>query len=116
MNGLATLRHINSEADMAGVLSRKPLKVLRSADDVRKAPDYSAVDIELLEHVSGYKEVDTYFVDSSGFGGDGIALDYPQFEAKVAELIEQKKSEGKRLYACLSGVGQFQVYVTVLEC
>jgi len=54
----------------------------------------------------GYKVVDVYFVDNSGFGTSGeMALTASQFLTKV--------KAGK--YYAITGQGQFQVYVTEYE-
>jgi hypothetical protein len=53
-----------------------------------------------------------FWVDSSGFGGDGRALDYPVFVERVRVLIAA--TEGKlSLHFGVRQAGQFQVYVGV---
>ena len=110
MNGLATLRHINNEADMAGQLKRKPLKRIRWVEQLFKSPDYSAVNIDLLEHVSGLNCIETFFVDTFG-NGEGLAISINELQNRVQEYLD----EGKKIYACLTGVGQFQVYLSIFE-
>lgn len=112
MYSAQTLRNLNNKAVLRAYVEKHPLIRLHGADSVKHAPDYAQVDIGMLEKVTDMKEVDTYFVDSSGFGAsDERALTYTSFREKVQELIDQ----GKKLYACCSGIGQFQVYVTILE-
>lgn len=56
------------------------------------------------------EEVETFFVDSSGFGREGEpALTQKQFHEALKELID-KHPEG--LYIAISGEGQFQIYIT----
>jgi len=113
MYSLKTLEKVNTEAVMVDYMDRKPLRRIKKAEDVFKAPDYSAVDLDLLEDVSGKKVVDTYFVDSSGFGSESEpALSVSRFTEIIDELISETD---ETLYAVLSGIGQFQVYVTVLK-
>lgn len=113
MHGLSTMEKINSEAVMESYLSDNPLKRIKKAEDTFKAPDYSAVDLELLESVSGKEVVETYFVDSSGFGDEREpAMTVGRFTETVSELLN---TCSEPLYAVLSGIGQFQVYVTVLK-
>lgn len=50
----------------------------------------------------GYERTEVYFVDNSGFGGEGIALDFEQFLAKVK----------KGYFYGISNQGQFQVYIS----
>jgi hypothetical protein len=83
--------------------------------DVRRAPDYAQVNLGLLEDVSGYELVEEYFVDSSGFGSPSeAALQYSRFEEILQELLDGK-ADNENLYAVLSGVGQFQVYVAIFR-
>lgn len=115
MNGLETLAHLNSIEDMKVVLNRKPPRRLFNVESVFKSPDYSGVNGKILAKASGMKILDTYFVDSSGFGGDGIAMELPTFKSTIEHILAEAKKNGKKLYSCLTGIGQFQVYVTVLE-
>lgn len=58
----------------------------------------------------GYEEIDTLFCDSSGFGSDSeLALTKQQAEKEIASLI----AEHGEIYGGLTGIGQFQVYVTI---
>jgi hypothetical protein len=54
----------------------------------------------------------TFWVDSSGFGGDGRALDYNDFVAQVIALIERTEDQQSLGFA-VRQAGQFQVYVGV---
>ena len=113
MYGLSTLEKVNTEAVLDDYLESKPLQPVVNVEDVFHAPDYSAVDLDLLEKVSGKTVIDTYFVDSSGFGGAGEpALTVDRFKAVVKNILD---SADDSIYAILSGIGQFQVYVTLLK-
>jgi hypothetical protein len=62
--------------------------------------------------LKGYTEVDTLFVDSSGFGTDNEpALTTSQLEKRLIELLREHKS----LHAFITNVGQFQVYITLYK-
>ena len=50
----------------------------------------------------GYERTATFFVDSSGFGGDGIALDFNDFLKEVKQGY----------FYGINEVGQFQVYIS----
>jgi hypothetical protein len=50
----------------------------------------------------GYERTEVFFVDNSGFGGEGIALDFEQFLSKVKAGY----------YYGISDAGQFQVYIS----
>jgi hypothetical protein len=116
MWSLETLSELNSVADLKKYLKKNPLNVLTQASDSKKSPDFSGVDIELLEKVTGTKLVENLFVDSSGFGTSGEwALTYPEFECQLNAILEEKKKEDKTLVSCLTGIGQFQVYVGIFE-
>jgi hypothetical protein len=66
-------------------------------------------DILLLK---GYSEIETLFVDSSGFGSDNEpALTQEQLENKLKHLL----AEHKMLYAFITNAGQFQVYITLYK-
>lgn len=60
--------------------------------------------------MDGYEEIDTLFCDSSGFGSTGErALTKKQAIDKVSEMM----AEHGEMYAGVTGIGQFQVYVTL---
>jgi len=112
MNGLETMTKLNSVEDLKHELKENPLKLVTEYKDAFKAPDYSRVDIDLLEKASGKKVIETLFVDSSGFGGvRESALTVSQFSDAVVGIME----EHGEVYVCLTGVGQFQVYVSFLK-
>ena len=114
MHSLQTIETLNSLQDIREYINERSLSVLYDADGVKKSPDYSTIDIEDIEKVTGKKALDTYFVDSSGFGSDSeAALTYPAFE-RIVTLLIKKHGRGK-LSSCLTGAGQFQVYVTILK-
>jgi len=71
---------------------------------------FSAKDMTGYGALEGFEEVDTLFCDSSGFGSASErALTKQQAEQAVYELLE----EHNELYAGITGIGQFQVYVTL---
>lgn len=77
---------------------------LQNLADVSKAPQKDRETCELM----GYELVAELFADSSGFGQDNEpALTVSQFEKETRELVEKHGT----LYAALTGVGMFQVYV-----
>jgi len=51
--------------------------------------------------IFGYELVNTFFVDNSGFGGEGIALDFKEFLNKIRAGF----------YYGITSAGQFQVYI-----
>ena len=109
MYSLETLRDLNQD-ELAEYIEENPLVKVTSFETARHAPDYSGMSIEDIEKLTGLKEVDTLFVDSSGFGDEHEpALTVNAFQAEVNKLV--KKYRG-RLYAGLTGIGQFQVYIT----
>lgn len=109
MYSLSTLKNING-SELKSYVAKHPLVQVNNSKDVFKAPDYSQVDIDKLEKESGLKVVATYFVDSSGFGQPGeAALTVSSFQRIIEGFINQ----GKEIYACLTGIGQFQVYVSI---
>lgn len=111
---LETFKHLNNVADIEGQLKENPMVRLNQAGDIGNSPDYSGIDLALLEEASGKKIVNTYFVDSSGFGRSGEpAMTHDHFMAVVADLVH-KHGKGN-LFSCLTGIGQFQVYVTILR-
>jgi len=64
--------------------------------------------------LSGFEKIETLFCDSSGFGGDSErALTKKQAELEVNRIIEE--NQGIELFCGLTGIGQFQVYVTVFK-
>ncbi|WP_455217006.1 nitrilase-related carbon-nitrogen hydrolase [Kaarinaea lacus] len=64
------------------------------------------------EVTENYEEVETLFCDSSGFGSEREpALTKEQATARANDLVEQ---HGK-LFSGLTGIGQFQVYVTLYK-
>lgn len=66
----------------------------------------SMIDVD----TTGYTEVETLFCDSSGFGTSRErALTKNQAIETVKKLLKGKR----KLYAGLTGIGQFQVYVTL---
>lgn len=73
--------------------------------DLFKARDAEGISLK------GFEEVDTLFCDSSGFGSPGErALTRDQAEARIEEILA---ASNETLYAGITGIGQFQVYVTI---
>ena len=114
MNALPNIVINNKVSVLKKLLREKPLPVLSEPGLLFTAPNYSGVDVDILCKIIKAKEVTTLFCDSSGFGRPGErALTKEQAEAVVRNLI---KEHGKyNLLACITSVGQFQVYVTILE-
>jgi len=72
--------------------------------DVRSIPNVGTEDVE------GFEPVETFFVDSSGFGSPGEpALTFEEFVKQGLALIEKSDVS---LYWAITSAGQFQVYIT----
>ena len=85
---------------------------ITNPDDAFKAPDMSSFETEEIEKATNLTHVGTFFVDSSGCGGaNERALTPNQFKAKIQELLDI----GNTLYGAITGVGQFQVYVSIFK-
>lgn len=79
-----------------------------SPSDLFKAKDITGMDFAGDE----FEEVETLFCDSSGFGSDHEpALTEKQAKNKVQELMDEHGT----LFAGITGIGQFQVYVTLYK-
>jgi len=108
---LETLKSMNAAA-VKKHFSRHPLKRVLIAEDCRQSPDYSGSETADIERRFKVKFFETFFVDSSGFGSPGEpALTYSCFFAQIARILRQNLS--KKFYSCLTGIGQFQVYVSL---
>jgi len=82
------------------------MTLVESPDDVFKSKNLADLDLK------GYKEIDELFCDSSGFGSVGErALTKDQCRAKMAQII----LEHGEVYTGITGIGQFQVYITVYK-
>lgn len=89
------------------LLPEELLTELNTPEDLFKAKDMTGVEIEDME------EVATLFCDSSGFGREGEpALTRQQAEIRVREILSSNTGQ---LYVGVTGIGQFQVYVTILR-
>jgi len=77
---------------------------VNEVDDIYNSKDIVGMDIES----EGFKEVETIFHDC-GWGGP--ATNHSQATKIVDELV----AEHGTLYAGLTGIGQFQVYVTLYK-
>lgn len=81
------------------------VKPLTEAEDLFKAPDVTSVPVP-----KNYKEVETLFCDSSGLGAPNErALTKNQALLDVEKLMKKHKN----LVAGITGIGKFQVYVTL---
>lgn len=81
---------------------------LQEPDDIKKAGN-----LEGMGEDDNFEEVATLFVDSSGWGQSGeAALTFPEAIKEVRQLMEETKGP---LFAGLTGIGQFQVYVTIYK-
>lgn len=84
------------------------LRPLKGPEDLFKAKDVTGTDMPKKK----YKELTTLFCDSSGFGGPNErALTTSQAHLEVETILKEHK--GKDLVCGLTGIGQFQVYVTI---
>lgn len=80
--------------------------LVEKTSDIFKAPNSVDVDFGELE------EIETLFCDSSGLGHEREpAMTQKAVEMKVAELLK----EHGEIRAALTGIGQFQVYVTIFK-
>lgn len=81
---------------------------VESGDDIFKSKDITGMEFASDE----FEEVDTLFCDSSGFGRDNEpALTEKQAKQAVEKLLNKHRT----LYSGLTGIGQFQVYVTLYK-
>lgn len=88
----------------------KELRKITSAtlEEVFKSPQTSKPAIV----AKGYKEIEEFFCDKSGWGAeDEPALTPKQLISQLKELVN-KHGE---VYTAITGEGQFQVYITVFE-
>ena len=73
-------------------------------------PPFNFPNIGSLE-LKGFEEVEVLFVDSSGLSGpDEPALTAEQFSDKLMNMMLKSKAQ---LYAAITEIGQFQLYVMV---
>ena len=80
---------------------------LTNASDLFKAKNLEGVSLD------DFEEIDTLFCDSSGFGSDGErALTKSQAIKEAESIISDSNSP---LYVGLTGIGQYQVYVTIFK-
>lgn len=116
MYELETLAKMNKAEDLKFYLKNNPLKELQEVEDAVKSPDYSGVDVELLQEVAGLTLVDMFFVDSSGFGKEGEdALTLKQFYRQLTTVLINAQNSGEQLVSALTGIGQFQVDVSIFR-
>jgi len=103
MGGLEDILETNSKEYYDGLLIE-----VTWPEDVFRAKNI--IEYEVPDR---FVEVDTFFVDS--FTGEGSAihgcLGKEELTDKVAELL----TKHPKLYAGLTGIGQFQVYVTLYK-
>lgn len=85
--------------------------LLVELDDVQDF--FSAKDVTGMDFASDdFVEVETLFCDSSGFGSEREpALTERQARQRVQEILDANAKN--KLYVGLTGIGQFQVYVTI---
>jgi len=114
MYALSTMVHLNSVADAKAQLLKTPLRSLNHPDDIRRSPDFSQVKISLIEKAAHVSCIETYFVDSSGLGSPSEpALTFNAFKLIITRLLTVANIHNERLFCALTGVGQFQVYVSI---
>lgn len=87
----------------------KPEDMLHEVDNAQDF--FGAKDMtNFPEKIKGYTKVETLFCDSSGFGSSyEPALTKDQAESRVQELLDKHGT----LFAGITAMGQFQVYVTL---
>lgn len=113
MYSLDTLAHVNKKEELKAYYQNNPFIALIDDDAIKHAPDYSQVNVALLEEISDTERIEEFFVDSSGFGRpDEPALTYPSF---VKEIHKLKSVHKTILFGALTGVGQFQVYYSIFK-
>ena len=102
MMGLAEIRVINREKTATAKAEGTTPFLIKSQEQIDNMPPFPFPHIG--DYVpEGYKEMGTYFVDSSGFGSSGeLALTINEFKRKM---------KIGHSYAIIEA-GQFQVYVT----
>lgn len=89
------------------VTAEMALVEVKQPADMFKAKDVQSVDLD------GYEEIDTLFCDASGFGHEGeLALTKSQAIDKVKSVLAETSSP---VYAGITDMGQFQVYVTLFR-
>lgn len=82
---------------------------LSNMQDVYKSKQVS---IETMQY-KGYELIENLFVDSSGFGAENeLALTPSQFEKELTRIINEN---GGMVYATITDVGQFQIYVGMFK-
>jgi hypothetical protein len=80
---------------------------LNTADDFFKSKDASELDLK------EYEELECLFCDSSGFGSSWeLALTKDQAIKRVQAILDTAE---ETLYSAITGVGQFQVYVSIFR-
>ena len=121
MHSIETIKKLNDndlheyhEFIKNNFIKNNPLTILNKINDVRQSPDYSGVDIKTVCKATKMQVVNTYFVDSTGYGQEHeAAMTVKNFFNVIGDLI---KEHGKgKLRSCITDVGQFQVYVTIVK-
>ena len=103
MMGLDTMKRLNEEASRkARNLALEPYEVT-SKSDMKKMPPFPFPYIGENYTPRGWKKVNEYFVDSSGFGADD------EMALSVRQFLDKMKVGSA--YA-ITSAGQFQVYVS----
>ena len=104
------MEHQTSEnTSLSGMAST--MKEITKPEDLFSSSNLSQFSVEEIE-AEGYQLIETLFCDSSGFGSSfERAMNKEQAAKKVQSLI----SEHGKMYGALTGVGQFQVYVSLFK-
>lgn len=90
------------------VQAKDLLVSIEEAKDLFKAKDLRDVETK------GFEEIETLFCDSSGIGSESEpALTRKQALAKIEEIMEE--NQGTALFAGITNIGQFQVYVSIFK-
>lgn len=77
------------------------------SEDIFRSKDMTGVDVP-----ENFEEVETLFCDSSGFGRPSEPA---MTKEQAIEAMERLIEEHGKLYSGLTGIGQFQVYVTLYK-
>ncbi|KPJ96729.1 MAG: hypothetical protein AMS18_00275 [Gemmatimonas sp. SG8_17] len=109
MMDAATIRHMSSQAAMAAAFERRiPLQL--EAYELEPPFPIPFIGNAVKEYGLPYEDVETFFVDSSGFGRPGEpALTINEFIDRANYLIFDSDEP---VYWAITEAGQFQVYIT----
>jgi hypothetical protein len=87
------------------------IKLVTNPQDVFTAPNFSEFSSEDIE-AEGFHLVETLFCDQSGLGAPH---ERALTKNQVVETVKDLLSEHGKLYAAITGEGQFQIYVSLFK-